>query len=112
MQELYVLWTNADLVTTEEMVFLYTVNAKKKGWFDSVTLIIWGATATLTAQNKTIQEKIKAMIDEGVDVRACKKCADDVGATSNLEALGVTVEYYGVPLTEILKDPNKRFLSV
>lgn len=112
MSELYVLWTNADVVTTEEMVFMYTRNAKTKGWFDAVTLIIWGATAVLVGENTEIQDKIRTMIESGVDVRACKKCADDVGATSQLEALGVTVEYYGVPLTDILKDPNKQLLSV
>jgi len=40
--ELNVVWTNSDSVTAEHMVFLYTINAKKRKWFDEVRIIIWG----------------------------------------------------------------------
>ena len=101
---LYILWTNADPITAEKMVFMYGINSRLKGWWKKVTLIIWGATTKLSAENPEIQKKIKEAMDAGVHVTACKACADQLGATETLEKMNVEVIYWGVPLTKILKD--------
>ncbi|MCG6879306.1 MAG: DsrE family protein [Deltaproteobacteria bacterium] len=101
---LYILWTNADLITAEKMVFMYGINARLKKWWEKVTLIIWGATTKLSAENPEIQKKIKAAMDAGVHVTACKACADQLGATEALLKMNVEVIYWGEPLTDILKD--------
>jgi hypothetical protein len=100
---LYILWTNGDPITAEKMVFMYAVNSLLKGWWEKVTLIIWGAPAKLSAENSEIQQKIKKALDAGVHVTACKACADQLGATEVLERINVEVKYWGEPLTEILK---------
>ena len=46
---LHVLWTNGDPITAEKMVFMYTINSLKKGWWEKVNLIIWGAPAKLVS---------------------------------------------------------------
>ena len=46
---LHILWTNADAVTAEKMVFMYAANASKQGWWAKVTIIVWGSTASLVA---------------------------------------------------------------
>lgn len=102
--KLNVLWTSGDLVTAEKMVFMYTHNSKLMGWWDEVTLVIWGASTKLAGENKEVQSKIKEMVDTGVKVEACKACADQLGATDKLESLGVKVKYWGEPLTKILKE--------
>jgi len=104
---LNVLWTTDNLITTEKMVFMYAHNAKLLGWFEDVTLIIWGASAKLTGENEAVQDKIREMVESGVKVDACKACADQLGVTEKLESLGVVVKYYGEPLTEILKKSGK-----
>jgi hypothetical protein len=104
---LYVLWTNDNPVTAEKMVFMYTVNSLLKGWWDKVTLIVWGATAQLVAENAEIQAKVKAAREAGVHITACKACADQLGVTDTLEGLGIEVIYWGVPLTELLKNDEK-----
>ena len=101
---LYLLWTNDNLVTAEKMVFMYTVNSLSHGWWEKVTLIIWGATAELVAENKIIRKKIREARDAGVHVSACKACADQLGVTPALEALGIEVKYWGDPLTRLLKE--------
>ncbi|MBS3809637.1 MAG: DsrE family protein [Desulfobacterales bacterium] len=101
---LYVLWTNADPVTSEKMVFMYTTNSLIRGWWEKVTLIIWGATAKLVDDNPAIREKIREAQEAGVHVTACKACADQLGATETLEKINVEVKYWGPPLTEILKN--------
>ncbi|MGD0661955.1 MAG: DsrE family protein [Syntrophorhabdales bacterium] len=108
---LYVLWTNDDLVTAEKMVFMYTINSLVHGWWEKVTLIIWGAPAKLVSEDLAIQKKIKEALDAGVHVTACKACADQLGVTEALENLQIEVKYWGQPLTEILKN-NEPLLTI
>ena len=100
---LYILWTNGDPITAEKMVFMYSINSLLKGWWEKVTLIIWGTPAKLSAENNEIQNKIKAALDAGVHVTACKACADQLGVTEALENMNVEVIYWGELLTKILK---------
>lgn len=106
-EHLYILWTNSDPITAEKMVFMYGLNALKRGWWKGVTIIIWGATALLVSENDEIQEKIKELLSSGVEVSACKACADQLGVTKALENLDVEVKYWGEPLTEVLKTGEK-----
>ena len=100
---LNILWTNADPITAEKMVFMYARASKQKGWWEEVTLIIWGATASLVMENEVIRQKLSELMEAGVHVSACRACADQLGARRVLEELGVGVIYWGEPLTEILK---------
>ena len=101
--KLTVLWTTADPVTVEKMVFMYTLNAKLQGWFEEVTLVVWGASTKLLAESPALQERIEEMRAAGIKVEACKACADQLGATPALESCRVDVKYWGEPLTEVLK---------
>ncbi len=108
---LYILWTNDNPITAEKMVFMYGINSKLREWWENVTIIIWGATARLAAENDTIQDLIQGALNAGVHVSACKACADQLGVGDKLESLGVEVMYWGEPLTKLLKD-NEALLSV
>ena len=103
-KHLYLLWTNDNKMTAEKMVFMYTVNSLVHGWWEEVTLIIWGATAKLAAEDKDIQKMILDAIEKGVHVTACKACTDQLEVTPIIESLGVEVKYWGVPLTDLLKN--------
>ncbi len=104
---LYVLWTNDNPITAEKMVFMYTVNSLLKGWWEEVTLIIWGAPARLVSEDENIRKMIEKALDAGVHITACKACADQLGVTETLEKLNIEVKYWGVPLTELLKNDEK-----
>jgi hypothetical protein len=108
---LYILWTNDDPITSEKMVFMYGVNSLLRGWWDKVTLIIWGASTKLSAENTEIQEKIREAMNAGIHVTACKACADQLGVTETLEKMNVEVKYWGDPLTKILKS-NETLLTI
>lgn len=108
---LYLLWTNDNPVTAEKMVFMYTVNSRLKGWWDEVTLIVWGATAILVSEDAKIQGLVAKALEAGVHVTACKACADQLGVTEKLEELNIEVKYWGQPLTELLKS-NERLLTI
>ena len=104
---LYILWTNDSIITTEKMVFMYAINAMRYGWWENVTLIVWGATAKLVAENERIQGLIAEARKNGVYVTACKACADQLGVSESLEAHGIEVQYLGTPLTNVLKNDEK-----
>lgn len=103
-KHLYVLWTNDSLMTAEKMVFMYTMNSLLQGWWEKVTLIVWGAPAKLVAENNDIQKLVIKAAETGVHITACKACADQLGVTAELENLGIEVKYWGKPLTRLLKD--------
>ncbi len=109
--KLYILWTNDNPVTAELMVFMYGVNAKKRQWWQEVTIIVWGATTKLVAENKKIQELIEEAQLEGVHITACRACADQLGVTSRLKELNIEVIYWGEPLTQLLKN-NEKLLTI
>ena len=85
------------------MVFMYTSNSKKFGWWDDITLVVWGPSAKLLAEDQELQEHIKNMIDRGIVVKACKLCADSYGVSGKLEKLGITVKYME-ELTDYIKE--------
>ena len=49
-EELVVLWTSGDPEVATKMLFMYTYNAKKFGWWDKITLIVWGPSAKLLSE--------------------------------------------------------------
>lgn len=102
-EKLNILWTNADPITSEKMLMMYAINAKKNHWWKEITIIIWGATAKLVSEDELIQRKIKEAIDSGIHVSACKACADELEVTQKLEEMGIETKYWGEGLTEALK---------
>ena len=104
---LAVLWTSGDPDVAHRVAFMYAHNAKKVGWFDDVTLIVWGPSQRILVGDKELQAKIKAMQEDGVVVEACIACAMEYGIVDQLKALGITVRGMGVPLTNYLKSDWK-----
>lgn len=104
---LNILWTNDNVLTAEKMVFMYALVAKRRNLWDEVRIIIWGATTKLVAESTLIQELIEEAILEGIDVSACRSCADQLGVTEVLEGLDIDVLYQAEPFTQILKDDEK-----
>ncbi|MFP4482022.1 MAG: DsrE family protein [Thermovirgaceae bacterium] len=110
-EDILVLWTTAERETVENMIFMYTVNAKLKGWWNGVTLLVWGAATKLAAEDESVQESLKAFRKKGIRTIACRKCAENLGAVEKLESIDVEVFYTGEFLTEWMKS-GKALLSV
>jgi len=101
--KLLVVWTSADKDVAMKMVCMYTYNAKKQGWFDTVQLLVWGPSSRLLSEDAELQEYIVKMREAGVILTACKACADMYGVSGKLESLSIEVKYMGQPLTDMLK---------
>ena len=103
-QQIAVVWTSSDPEVAEKVCFMYTQNAKLKGWFDEVVLVVWGPSAKLLSENKSLQDHVKQMIKDGVKVEACVACANMYGVADQLTALGIEVKPMGPILTVYLKE--------
>ena len=101
--KLLVVWTSGDKDVAQNMVFMYTINAKKQGWWDSIRFLIWGASSKLLSEDKDLQEGIFKMKELGIELYACKACADIYGIAQQLKDLGITVKYTGEDLTNWVK---------
>ena len=106
-EKLFVLWSSGDREVATKMVFMYTLNAKRRGWWNDISLIVWGQSAKLVSEDEELQAKIKEMKDAGVELIACKACSDSYGVSDTLEELGIDVKYMGEPLTQLLKEDHK-----
>jgi hypothetical protein len=102
-KSLIVVWSSGDRDVALKAAFMYTYNAKAKGWWDDVRLIVWGPSAKLLKEDGELQEYIRKMKDAGMVLEACKACSDMYGVSGDLEALGIDVKYMGVPLTSYIK---------
>ena len=100
---LLVVWSSGDRDVALNMVFMYTHNAKKNGWWENIRFLIWGASAKLLAEDEELQQEIQKMKEIGIQLLACKACADRYGVSQALQGLGIEVKYMGVGLTEMLK---------
>ena len=101
--QLVVLWTSQDREVAMNMVFMYTKNSKLKGWWENVRLVIWGPSARLITVDPELQAELEELKAAGVELLACKACADRYGVSDKLTGMGIDVIYMGQPLTQYLK---------
>jgi hypothetical protein len=97
-----VVWTSADPGVARNVCFMYTLNAKKAGWFDVVHLVVWGPSAKLLAEDAELQSEVKAMQAVGVVTEACVACARRYGVVDVLRQIGLEVRGMGRPLSDRL----------
>ena len=70
---------------------------------NQVRLIVWGPSAKLLTRDEALKKGIGKLKEAGVELQACKGCADMFGVSDQLSELGIEVIYIGTTLTEMLK---------
>lgn len=101
---IFIIWSSPDPEVADNLAFMYAHNSLKKMWWGRVRFIIWGPSAKLVAKNERIQARLKEMQEDGVEVWACRACAENYGVTDRLEALGLDVFHVGDSTTKMLKE--------
>jgi hypothetical protein len=107
MNKLNVLWTTSERDVALRMIFIYLLDAKSMGWWDEITLIVWGPSAKLLAEDRLIQREVDFLLQSGITVIACQGCTEAYGVTEKISSLGIEVKFMGEPLTAILKSDEK-----
>ena len=103
-RHLHIIWTNADPVTSEHMVMMYAKNSMLNGWWDKVTVVIWGAPQKLAVENEAVRTEMEFARDAGVEFSACISCANNLQLTEALEADGIEVIRWGQKLSQLLQN--------
>jgi hypothetical protein len=103
-QKQLILWTSGDREVALKMVLMYSYYCKKNSWMDTVRLLVWGPSSKLLAEDTMLQGKLKELKQVGVELYACKACADLYGVSEKLAQLGITVMYAGEMLAELQKN--------
>lgn len=102
-KRLCVVWSSADPDVATRLVYMYTTNSLKRDWWDEVRIIVWGPSARALAENGNLQAGLRDCAAAGVELMACKACADSYGVSGTLSAMGVEVLYTGEVLTNMLQ---------
>jgi len=105
--KLLILWASGDKDVAYMVALAYPKVAKQSGWWDQIRIVIWGPSAKLLAEDPAMLPLIKALQKEGVEIMACKWCAEQYGVGKKLEEMGVKVDFMGEPLTKMLKSDWK-----
>jgi hypothetical protein len=112
MNKLMIVWKSDNEIDIHNFIVPYAYNAIKQEWFDQVEMIIWGASQEVVANNSVIQQRVKNLIKNGIDVYACKMCADNINVSLVLSELGVNVKYTGDLLSDRLKDKSCEVITL
>ncbi|WP_027368780.1 DsrE family protein [Desulfocurvibacter africanus] len=102
-ESLCIIWSSADAEVALNMAFMYARNSLFKGWWRRTRLLVWGPSARVLSESPELQKELESLREAGVELWACKACADKYGVAEKLETLGLTVQYTGQPLTDMLK---------
>jgi hypothetical protein len=102
--KLVILWVSGDFEVAEKMLFMYAGNAPRFGWWEDITLVVWGPSAKLLAENKELQTAVQGMAESGIKLEACKACADMYEVSGHLVECGIDVKYMGDALTKYIKE--------
>lgn len=104
-------WISGDPDAALKMGLMYAHAAKRNGWFDEVSIIIWGPSQKLFVENAEVRTKVLQMMADGVKIEACIACANLYNLGDQIREHGIDVKGMGVPLSEALKAQSTSVLS-
>ena len=102
--KIFVLLSSGDKEVALEVGLVYPLNAAKNKWMDEVKLILFGPSERIAAYDMEVQKRLKEVQEAGIEIMACKWCADRMNITGVLEEAGVKVVYVGPIISQLLKD--------
>lgn len=102
--KLNILWTTDNKDTVFNMLSMYAINSKNRGWWKQINIILWGASVKLVASDTQVQTEVLEMIQAGISIEACQDCCENFRVTPIIKKLGITVKYMGAPFTQYIKD--------
>jgi hypothetical protein len=102
--KMFVLLSTGDREVALEVGLVYPLNAARERWMDEVKVIVFGPSEKLAAYDMEVQAMLKDLQGAGVEVIACKWCADRMKITDLIEKAGIKVVYVGPIISQLLKD--------
>lgn len=102
-EHLHILWTNADPVVFDKMVLMYAVNSLTHGWWEKVTVILWGESARLAVEDPAVARAHPPGPGAGRGVLCLRFLRRELGVEEQLREMGLEVIPWGEPLTRLIR---------
>jgi hypothetical protein len=112
IDKLTILWTSENEEIATNMLLMYTLKSNLNNWWKECNLITWGPSNKILCENPEVQVMVKQIMDTGVKVYSCKRCAEEYGIVEKLENMGIEVKLMGEPLTNYLQDSSYRVITI
>ena len=110
-EKLLIVWSSGEKEVAQKLVLLYgSVMLERKYWSEA-TLMIWGPSAKLLAEDQEVQEAFKKVQASGVVCNACVVCTDDYGVSEQLADMGIALIHTGELLTQALKSDDTKVIT-
>ena len=106
-EKLLIVWSSGEKEVATKLILLYGSVMLERHYWDEATIMLWGPSAKLLAEDKELQEKVKTVQQTGVKFNACVVCTDEYGVSKSLEKMGIDLIHTGELLTQSLKDGTK-----
>ncbi|QSZ41673.1 DsrE family protein [Sulfurimonas aquatica] len=108
---LLIVWSSGEIEVAKKLILLYgSVMLQRKYW-DEATIMIWGPSAQVLAENSDLQERVKVVQATGVKFNACVVCTDDYRVSKELENMGIELIHTGEMLTEALQSDDVKVIT-
>ncbi len=109
--KLLIVWSSGEIEVAKKLILLYGSVMLPRGYWDEATIMIWGPSANLLAQDKELQKQFKVVQETGVKFNACVVCTDEDGISDKLQELGVELIHTGEMLTQALQSDDVKVLT-
>lgn len=109
--KLLIVWSSGEVEVASKLILLYgSVMLERKYW-DEATIMVWGPSVKLLAEDAELQKQFRIVHDSGVKFNACVVCADDYGVSTELKELGIELTHTGEMLTESLQSDDVKVIT-
>lgn len=105
MSNIFLLITSGDPRIFTDVVFPYVRNAKKNKWMDTIRVFFWGPAEKVLVSALEVKAKVMDLVELiPENVYACRECAEDYNIKDLLENLGVSVQFIGEMISNLLNE--------
>jgi hypothetical protein len=105
--KLMIVWSSSEKEVAKKLILMYGSVILERKYWDEATIIVWGPSAKLLAEDEELQQQFEVVKKSGVQFFACVVCADSYGVSDKLRELGITLIHTGEMLTEALQSDVK-----
>ena len=109
--KLLIVWSSGEKEVAKKLVLLYGSVMLPRSYWDEATIMVWGPSSRLLAEDEELQEQVKVVQKTGVKFNACVVCADDYGVSKELQDLGIELIHTGEMLTEALQSDDIKVIT-
>ena len=111
LNKLLIVWSSGEKEVAKKLILLYGSVMLERGYWKEATIMVWGPSAKLLAQDSELQEQVQTVRQTGVSFNACVVCTDDYGVSQELQNMGIELIHTGEMLTEALKSDDTKVIT-